>query len=89
MTADAFIQAYNAGVIANACYPAPNALYTTTIDGHDATIAYAGCNEHFYFARAITVIDNRIWFFDLDGPDRLLIVPFLSTVKLDPSKVVD
>jgi hypothetical protein len=35
------------------------------------------------------VIGNRIWLFDLDGPDRLLIVPFLSTVKIDVTKVVD
>jgi hypothetical protein len=35
------------------------------------------------------VIGNRIWFFVLDGPDRSLIVPFLSTVKIDPAAVVD
>jgi hypothetical protein len=89
MTADAFIQAYTADATKTACYPTPNMWTQTTIDGHPATIAYAGCNEHFYFAQATVVIGNRIWLFDLDGPDRLLIVPFLSTVKIDPTKVVD
>jgi hypothetical protein len=88
-TADKFLQTFTADAVNTACYPAPNMLVTTTIDGHPANIAYAGCNEHFYFAQATAVIGNRIWFFDLDGPDRSLIVPFLSTVKIDASKVVD
>ena len=87
MTADAFIDAYNIGVVTNACYPSLST--ETTIDGHPASLAFGGCNEHFYFARAITVIGNRIWIFDLDGPDRSLIVPFLSTVKIDATKVID
>jgi hypothetical protein len=88
-TADEFLHDYTADAVKTACYPTPNLWFTTTIDGHPANIAYAGCNEHFYFAQATVVIGKRIWFFDLDGPDRLLIVPFLSTVKIDASKVVD
>lgn len=88
-TADAFIQAYVADATQTACYPLPTMWTQTTVDGHPATVAYAGCNEHFYFAQAAVVIGKRIWFFDLDGPDRSLIVPFLSTVKIDPTKVVD
>jgi hypothetical protein len=34
-------------------------------------------------------IGDRIWVFDLFGPDRSLIVPFLSTVRIDPAAVVD
>lgn len=89
MTADEFIQAYTTDAVQTACYPPKNLWTQTTIDGHPASIAYAGCNEHFYFAQAYTVIGNRIWLFDLDGPDRSLIVPFLSTVKIDVTKVVD
>ena len=88
-TADAFIQDFVADAVIHACYPAPNQWTQTTIDGHPASIAYAGCNEHFYFAQATVVIGTRIWFFDLYGPDRSLIVPFLTTVKIDPTKVVD
>jgi hypothetical protein len=88
-TADAFIQAFTADAVATACYPTPNQWVKTTIDGHPASIAYAGCNEHFYFAQAVAVIGRRIWFFDLDGPDRSLIDPFLSTVTIDASKVVE
>jgi hypothetical protein len=88
-TADKFLQTYTADAVSTACYPLPNLWVTTTIDGHPARIAYAGCNEHFYFAQATAVIGNRIWFFVLDGPQRELIVPFLSTVKIDVSKVVD
>jgi len=88
-TADQFLTAFTADAVANACYPASTNLVPTTIDGHPASIAYAGCNEHFYFAQAVVVIGKRMWFFKLDGPDRSLIVPFLTTVKIDPSKVVD
>jgi hypothetical protein len=88
-TADKFLQTYTADAVKTACYPLPDMWVTTTIDGHAAHIAYAGCNEHFYFAQATAVIGNRIWFFVLDGPDRSLIVPFLTTVKIDTSKVVD
>jgi hypothetical protein len=88
-TADKFLQTYTADGVKTACYPLPDMWVTTTIDGHAAHIAYAGCNEHFYFAQATAVIGNRIWFFVLDGPDRSLIVPFLTTVKIDTSKVVD
>jgi hypothetical protein len=90
MTADGFISALTVDAVVHACYPATPDLWTqTTVDGHPASIAYAGCNEHFYFAQAVVVIDKRVWIFDLDGPDRSLIVPFLSTVKIDPAAVVD
>ncbi len=89
MTADSFLSAYTADAVQTACYPRPNAWVKTTIDGHAANIAYAGCNEHFFFAEATAVIGNRIWFFDLIGPDRSLIVPFLSTVKIDPAKAAN
>lgn len=88
-TADVFIQAYTADAVKTACYPTQNMWTRTTVDGQPASIAYAGCNEHFYFAEASVVIGTRIWFFDRDGPDRSLIVPFLTTVKIDPTKVVD
>jgi len=88
-TADKFLQTYTADAVKTACYPLPNMWVTTTIDGHPAHIAYSGCNEHFYSAQATAVIGNRIWFFVLAGPDRSLIVPFLTTVKIDASKVVD
>jgi len=88
-TADAFIQAATADAVKTACYPTPNMWTKTTVDGHPASIAYWGCNEHFYSAQATVVIGTRIWFFNLDGPDRSLIVPFLTTVKIDPTKVVD
>jgi hypothetical protein len=88
-TADQFLADFTADAVATACYPLPNSLVATTIDGHPASIAYAGCNEHFYYAQAVAVIGKRIWFFKLDGPDRSLIVPFLSTVKMDASKIVE
>ena len=88
-TADAFIAEFTADAVATACYPPKSLWVQTTVDGHAATIAYAGCNEHFFSAEAIVVIGKRIWFFDLYGPDRSLIVPFLSTVKIDVSAVVD
>lgn len=86
-TADAFIQGFVADP--NNCYPSPNMWFQTTVDGHPASIAYAGCNEHFFFAQAAVVVGKRVWFFVLDGPDRTLILPFLTTVKIDPTKVVD
>jgi len=86
-TADAFIEAFTADAVVHACYPPKNLWIQTTVDGHPATIAYAGCNEHFYSAESFVVIGNQIWVFDLYGPDRSLIVPFLSTVKLDPGAV--
>ena len=90
MSADGFIEALNADAVVHACFPATRSLWTqTTVDGHPASIAYAGCNEHFYFAVATVVIDNRVWIFNLTGPDRSLIVPFLSTVKIDPTATVD
>ena len=88
-TADAFIQDFVADAVIHACYPAPGLWTQTTVDGHPASIAYAGCNEHFYFAQATVVVGKRIWFFVLNGPDRSLILPFLTTVKIDPTKVVD
>jgi hypothetical protein len=88
-TADAFIAEFTADAVVHACYPPKSLWVQTTVDGHAATIAYAGCNEHFYSAEAIVVIGKRMWFFDLYGPDRSLIVPFLSTVKIDVSAVVD
>ncbi len=89
MTAEAFIEAYTVGAVSNACYPDLSHLSPITVDGHAANIGYGGCNEHFYFAEATVVIGDRVWFFDLHGPDRSLIVPFLSTVKIDPTKIVD
>jgi len=88
-TVDKFLQDFTADAVIHACYPPKNQWTQTTVDGHPATIAYAGCNEHFYSAESFVVIGRRIWVFDLYGPDRSLIVPFLSTVKIDPSKVVD
>ena len=88
-TPDAFIEALTADAVAVACYPAKDLWVQTTVDGHAATIAYAGCNEHFFFAEALVPIGDRIWVFDLFGPDRSLIVPFLSTVRIDPAAVVD
>jgi hypothetical protein len=88
-TADAFLQEFTADAVAHACYPRPDLMLKTTIDGHPATVANAGCNEHFYFANGWTVIGNRIWMFTLTGPDRSLILPFLSTVKIDASKIVE
>jgi hypothetical protein len=89
MTADSFLQAFTADAMVHACYPPKNLWIQTTVDGHPASIAYAGCNEHFYSAEGIVVIGKRIWIFDLYGPDRSLIVPFLSTVHIDPTAVVD
>ena len=89
MTATEFINAYQPVSSAGSCYPPESAWTPTMIDGHAATIAYAGCNEPYYMASASVVIGNRVWFFDLHGPDRSFIVQFLSTVKLDPTKVVD
>ena len=86
-TAQSFVQTFTADAVKTACYP--TVPTDTKIDGHKATIALGGCNEHFYYAEAIAVIGDRIWIFDLRGPDRSLIVPFLSTVKLDPGSVVD
>jgi len=88
-TADAYLQEVTADAVNTACYPVPSTWAAITIDGHPATIAYGGCNEHFYGAEAVTVIGKRIWFFSLAGPDRSLIVPFLTTVKIDPTMVVD
>jgi hypothetical protein len=89
MTADAFIQAYIEIAHVSDCYPSGSQLPQTTIDGHAASIAYGGCVQRYYFAEAIAFIGNRIWIFNLHGPDRSLIVPFLSTVKIDPTTVVD
>ena len=89
MSADAFIEAYTKVAHVSDCYPVRTQLPQTTIDGHAATVAYGGCVEQYYFAEAIAVIGDRIWIFSLHGPDRSLIVPFLSTVNIDPSKVVD
>lgn len=89
MTADEFIEAHTTDAFSSACYSSSNRFPEVTIDGHAANVAYGGCNEHFYFAEATVVVGNRVWFFDLHGPDRSLIVPFLSTVKLDPAAVVD
>ena len=88
-TGDEFLKDFTLPAVIHACYPQPGAWTKTTVDGHPASIAYAGCNEHFYFAQASVVIGKRIWIFNLDGPDRSLIVPFLSTVTIDPSAVVD
>jgi hypothetical protein len=88
-TADAFLQEVTADGVQTACYPVLSLWVATTIDGHQAKLAYGGCNEHFYGAEAVAVIGKRIWFFDLVGPDRSLILPFLTTVKIDPTKVVD
>jgi hypothetical protein len=89
MTADEFIEAYTSAAYSSACFPSATGLPQMTIDGHAATVAYGGCNEHFYFAEATVVVGDRVWFFDLHGPDRSLIAPFLSTVKIDPTTVVD
>jgi hypothetical protein len=89
MTADTFMQAYRAIAHVSDCYPSGSQLPQTMIDGHSATIAYGGCIEQYYFAEAIAVIGNRIWIFNLHDPDRSLIVPFLSTVRINPTKVVD
>jgi hypothetical protein len=88
-TAAAFLQEVTADGVQTACYPLPSTWAAITIDGHPASIGYGGCNEHFYGVTAVAVIGKRIWFFHLDGPDRSLIVPFLTTVKIDPTKVVD
>jgi hypothetical protein len=88
-TAESVIQAHVADGINTACVPTLDRWTPTTIDGHSARVAYGGCNEHFYSAEAVIVIGRRIWYFDLYGPDRSLIVPFLTTVKIDPTKVVD
>jgi hypothetical protein len=89
MTATAFINAYQPVSSSGSCYPDASQWTQTTVDGHAATIAYAGCTEQYNMANAAVVIGNRVWFFDLHGPDRSLIVQFLSTVKIDPTKVVD
>ena len=89
MTADTFLQAYTADAQKTACYPGSAQWIPTTIDGHAARIANAGCNEHFYWAEAITVIGGRVWFFDLIGPDRSMILPFLATVKFDLASLTD
>jgi hypothetical protein len=89
MTPQAFIAAYAPVVNASACYPPPSAIVQATVDGHPAEIAYGGCVSQYFFAEATVVIGNRVWFFDLHGPDRSLILSFLSTVTIDPTKVVD
>jgi hypothetical protein len=89
MTADTFIKAYRAIAHVSDCYPSESQLRRTTIDGHVATIADGGCNQQYYFAEATAIISNRIWIFNLHGPDRSLISSLLSTVKIDPTKVVD
>jgi len=89
MTADAFIQSYTSTAYAGACYPAPSATQQFTVDGHPATLAFAGCTAAYYFAEVTVVLGDRVWFFDLHGPNRAAIVPFLSTVKLDPTKTID
>jgi hypothetical protein len=88
MTADSFLKAFTADGVSTACYPTSN-LTPTTVDGHAASIAYAGCSEHWYFAQAVVVIGKRMWFFDLTGPDRSLILPFLKTVKFDLASLKD
>jgi hypothetical protein len=88
-TADAFIHGYTSTAYSGACYPEPASTTQITVDGHPATLAFAGCTPQYYFAEVTVVIGNRVWFFDLHGPDRSLIVPFLQTVKLDPTKTVD
>jgi hypothetical protein len=89
MTADTFMQAYRAIAHVSDCYPSGSPLPQTSIDGHTASLAYGGCVQQYYFAEATAVIGNRIWIFDLHGPDRSLIVALLSTVKINPTKVVD
>lgn len=89
MTADTLITALTADGVSTACLPAPSQWDKITIDGHPATMANGGCNQHFYFADAFAVIGDRVWMFILTGPDRSLIVPFLSTVKIDVASVVD
>jgi hypothetical protein len=89
MTADTFMQAYRKIAHVSDCYLSGRQLQQTTIDGHVGSIAYGGCTFQYYFAEATAVIGNRIWIFNLHGPDRSLIVPFLSTVKINPTKVVD
>ena len=90
MTADAFVQAItNLGHGSQDCYPLGTQLPLTTIDGHPATIADGGCVQQYYYAEATAVIGNRVWIFNLHGPNRSLIGSFLSTVKIDATKVVD
>jgi hypothetical protein len=88
MTADGLLQKFAVDAYGGSCYPDASLLQKITVDGHPATLAYGGCTAQYYFAEASVVIGNRVWIFELRGPDRLLIVPFLSTVKLDPTKVV-
>jgi hypothetical protein len=89
MTADAFIAAHTLDAYSSACYPGHDQLFQVVIDGHASTVAYGGCNEHFYFAEASVAVGNRVWFFVLHGPDRSLLLPFLTTIKLDATKIVD
>ncbi|MBI2780817.1 MAG: hypothetical protein HYX55_03340 [Chloroflexi bacterium] len=89
MTADALLQQFAIDAYGSACYPGANLLQKITVDGRAATLAYGGCTTQYYFAEASVVIGNRVWIFELRGPDRPLIVPFLSTLKLDPMKVVN
>ena len=89
MTADAVLQTFTSNAYGNACYPSASELQQITIDGHAASLAYGGCTVQYYFAEASVVIGNRVWVFELRGPDRSLMVPFLSTLKIDPTKVVD
>jgi hypothetical protein len=89
MTLASFLTAMTADAVQNMCYPGPSQLLHVTVSGRPATVAYYGCNEHFYVAQAVVMIGNRVWFFDLVGPDRSLILPFLSTVTIDPTLVHD
>jgi hypothetical protein len=89
MTAETFIHNYTSTAYDNACYPVPAATTQITVDGHPATLANAGCVSQYFFAEATVVVGDRVWFFDLHGPDRSLLLAFLSTVKLDPTQTID
>jgi len=89
MTADAFLASFIADGVQTACLPTLDRWTAVTIDGHQARTALGGCNEHFYFADAAAVIGNRIWIFTLDGPDRSLLQPFLTTVKINAAAATD
>jgi hypothetical protein len=88
-TADSLILAQIDDGVRTACLPPLDHWTAITIDGHPARLAQGGCNEHFYYAEAVVAIGRRVWFFELIGPDRSLIVPFLTTVKLDPASATD
>jgi len=89
MTAETFIHNYTSTAYDNAGYPVPAATTQITVDGHPATLANAGCVSQYFFAEATVVVGDRVWFFDLHGPDRSLLLAFLSTVKLDPTQTID